>query len=785
MEDKFRVQKKMYESKLSALKRKISSVENEEHPRPPNRERRNNTHHLTSSASEHSSTPDIVNRSAINVNDSAMRSKEDMGLFDDYDDASAVINPLTRAAMDSLNLETVDENALTLRHVEDMFEREIFCFGKITTMKQVCNFTPGNVFEASCHRGVVFASAHEQGFKSSLITAVKGVTSITRRPTMLVAGLNHDPTKEMTGKMEQILESFNIKTRFLSNANGGWERFKNNKDEVDKFKAGKLLIVTPGYAMERTSILEEIDARNAMVILDESDNIFRKDPSMWAPDSKEANFVNLIKDPQRPDSRVTTVILISATHLSDFHIWKRFDVPKLYISASMDHLRDRGFTTHADMQHFQDVGLDEINASTKYGINTPAFEMLMHDFKTCPGRRKLMLIASSPYVNAEEKCTLFTQAYAVLEMDPEALIIVHYSGKCFFVYSDGKGRKQNVEMTERKMNTPGASQRKAKKVKTIEKALRHLEKRYCVNASGQPRHTNEAGPSNRPVRPVAENEVDRRFIVIGYNALTRSTSPRTSTIVPTHTFTAMSRSRNAADVRQTTMRPAGKTTEVRRANGHGKVKVVTPKEDWDMVCALYGFQEAIAEESLRNPDFDFETYEEYSIAAEPVVKSTRSMAPPQMRMRPSWNYKATDVEEEEARARKEAERREMEERRRVFMANDRKEDASAATYSGKNDNEYIEEVDVIDTNNEINNEEIKSKNAHQQITVMRAMYEESDDLSKDIILRELHAKRNNIAIIVKSQHNIYERLRKKGYIMQKGFGTYSITEKGRSFVLSV
>lgn len=759
--------KKMYEKKIASLVKKMKNGE----PVHPSKKKKVN--HTTSSDPpndfiQHQNIVADTNLSSNNIMDGssdAVGSDRHLGLFDDYE-TPPTANPLTQAVMNSLSLEQVDESVFTLKHVEDMFEKQIYCFGKLTTMEQVCNFTAGNVFDTARHKGVIFASAHEQGFKSSLIAALMGVSSITRRPTLLIAGLAHDQTKEMTSKMEQILESFNIKSRFLSNAEGGWERFKNDQDAVDQFKQGKLLIVTPGYAMARATILDEIDATNAMVILDESDNILKKDPSMWTPGSKEDSFGKLISNPQDINSRVSSVVLISATHLADFHIWKHYTVPKLYISASMDLLRDRGYTTHADMQQFQDVDMKDINVSTKYGIETPAFKMLMHDFKTCPGRRKLMLVASSPFVNSDNKCTLFTQADAILDQDEEALIIIHFSGKCFFACKDKDkdGKKHFVEMISICHDYLKPSKKKEKRVKTIEKALLHLEKRYCGQETNPNRDA--AGPSNRPV-PLPIPARDRRFIVIGYNALARSTSPRTATIVPTHTFVAMGKGRNAADVRQTTMRPAGKTTEVRRANGHDKVKVVTPKEDWDMVCALYGFQELIADESMRNPNFDFEKYEEYSIAAEPVVKSTRSMAPPQIRMMPAWNYKATAVEEEEARARKEAERREMEERRRIFIL----ENISSAE---------VETAEPTTPGDEDKNEKYVTGTINENaIKLLKALLVEGPVRVKGEL--SLFAKERGIDL--QSGHRkIVFNLRRSGLITPADGEFVSLTPKGVDFI---
>ena len=590
--------------------------------------------------------------------------QEDPGLFEDTDPP-----PASRPATTMLRLPVVSSE-LTLDDVNAVFDRRVANLGGMTSLRDLCNFDPEIVLEMFTHRGAAFATAMEQSQKSHLLVALAALASMKRRPCVLVVGQPHASTSELEVKMRDTLESMGIATSFLSNAQGGWNKLKADPARMAEFHSGHRVLVTPGYAMARTSLIEEVDARDVLVLLDESDVVFARDS--WAPGTKEADFARLIGRPQEDGARVTGVVLVSATHIADYHLWRKAmpDVPKLFGSVDLELLRRRGFTTHHEMDLMDTVTREDAQKHTQYGLRTRGFRRLMEDFKTCGGTKKLMLVASCPRVNVGE-ATLFTQGEEVQRMDPEALVVVHYSGRCFF-------RVRNKWEEMKTWNRSGATEtaRKPRRVKAIGTAFKLLQQRYC----------------RRQGR-------DRRFVGVGYNALARSMSARTGDMVPTHMFALLGKGRHSADVRQTLMRPAGRSTGVRVANGHGNVKVVTPEEDWELVTALYGFQESIAEEMASNPDFDFESHRHYDISAAPVVRSRRKHVRPKMRLADNWKVNATPEEVRRYEDERNRKRREREERFRCT-------DTSSASASAPLEEEDEEEdKDVENAEDVVEDEE--------------------------------------------------------------------------------
>jgi len=205
----------------------------------------------------------------------------------------------------------------------------------------------------------------------------------------------------------------------------------------------------------------------------------------------------------------------------------------------------------------------------------------------------------------------------VLALDPEAVVLVHYSGHTFLVAKKHATSRRRRGGGTIKIKTVEMQTASRKPVKILQDALKMVQRRFCI-APG----------------------VDRRIVVVGYNALARTTSTRTDDMVPTHMFTLMGKGRNSADVRQTIMRPGGKTTEVRHANGHGNVKVVTPEDDWELVTAMYGFQMLIAEGLQEDPSWDWEAAS-FPISAHGVVSSNRKHARPAVKLNPKWKTDAT------------------------------------------------------------------------------------------------------------------------------------------------
>ena len=568
------------------------------------------------------------------------------GVFDYVEDPApfdAIMKQLTTRIVAEYRLPPVLE--LTLGDVQRLFDRKVTWMGQDTTLGELCNFGPEDVLEAFRHRGVAFAMAMEQSQKSFLLVALAALASMVKRPCVVLVGLAHPCTKDLEGKMAGTLAGFGISTRFLSNAQGGWNKFLADDHALSEFHSGHCVVITPGYAMARSTFINELEAQNVLMLLDEGDALMGRDS--WNAGMKEYELASVIGKPHAQDSRVTGVVSVSATHLADFHLWSKAmpEVPRCFISVSLEVLKQRGFTTHEDMDLVHTVSMKDAKADTMYGLETPGFRYLMDDFKTCPGTKKLLLVASSPYVNAGN-ATLFKQADEVLRQDPDALVVVHNSGKCYLKHKDNLELETGVEITKRNPAAHSEDDKmKRKKVKSVSEALKILQLHYCCTQS-----------SDQPYR-------DRRFVVVGYNALARSTSVRTGDMVPTHMFALMGKGKDSAVTRQTLMRPAGKTTLVRHTNGHRNVKVVTTEEDWETVTSMYGFSEYVGKEANNNPDFDFESHHDYPIGATAVVESTRKHFPRSYKTTKVMKVNATEEEKEAYERELALKRRERLERR--------------------------------------------------------------------------------------------------------------------------
>jgi hypothetical protein len=476
---------------------------------------------------------------------------------------------------------------------------------------------------------------------------------------MMIAGLTKPGTFELTMKMASTLrESFGVETTFCDGQISSYKRMTSNEVK-QQFLCGKHFIVMPSYAQHRAEYLNEVDAKKVLVLMDESDVVMKR--IEWAPNSKEAKLIEIIGRPHEDSSRVTGVVNVSATHMGDMYLWKRVmgNVPQDSVFVPPDLLKSRGFTTQDEMTLFSSrVSQDDAKPPKQYGFESRGFKDLMQDFKTCSGRRKLMMVASCPRVSAGAS-TLYTQARRVLQddMDPQAIVMVHHSGKCVALLRDQNGTIIEKHMRKRQVLNAGSitSPRRVRivNITTAGEALTKLENMYC------------------------QNGVDRRFIAIGYNAFARTASVRTSTMVITHMFAFLTKGRHSADVRQTLMRPAGRTTNVRKENNGGvetHVKVVTPMEDWHMVTELYKFQVWLAEKRMEDPSFDM-VNALCPLEYDPVVASNRSHAPNTMKFRPEWRVDATRRERRVAASERKNEQREREtEREAERLMADRNDD---------------------------------------------------------------------------------------------------------------
>jgi len=232
-------------------------------------------------------------------------------------------------------------------------------------LRLLCNFDAEAIYIAYRRRGVVFATSMEQSQKTIFLAVLALLSMMMERPCTIIAGLSLSSTGDLENKMAETLAGMGVKTELLSNAEGMWRRFKGDDMRVDEFLTGRRVVVTPSYyAMARTEFLDEVDARNMLMLLDESDNAFSRDH--FRPGSKEETFAAMIGRPHEPDSRVTGLVLVSATHLADFHLWcKAFaDVPRHFIAMDIELLRARGYTTHREMDLFDAVNVSGLQPET-------------------------------------------------------------------------------------------------------------------------------------------------------------------------------------------------------------------------------------------------------------------------------------------------------------------------------------------------------------------------------------------------------------------------------------
>ena len=87
--------------------------------------------------------------------------------------------------------------------------------------------------------------------------------------------------------------------------------------------------------------------------------------------------MNLIGAPHRESSRVSSVVLMSATHFVHVHdnhyLRERMnDVPVRYLEADLGLLQERGFTTDLDMTLVDTVALKDHTKPTEYGLRSRA-----------------------------------------------------------------------------------------------------------------------------------------------------------------------------------------------------------------------------------------------------------------------------------------------------------------------------------------------------------------------------------------------------------------------------
>jgi len=412
-----------------------------------------------------------------------------------------------------------DENEMDVGAlVEDMMDNPFEWHGVTKKLRNHVNFDSQAILNAFTFRGAVFAFSMEQSEKTLFEMILAGLASLVGRPCILVAGLKHPSTAELTAKMQQKLEQvFGVTTYFMSNAEKPYMKMIGDEEFKSAFLRGKRLVVMPAYAQHRTQFLNALNARNVLTLLDESDEVIKR--TGWTESAKEARFVDIVGRPHEDTSRVTGVVLVSATHMSDMHVWTNHlkDVPQHSVFVDPAVLKARGFTTQDDMTLFSSrVTHIDAKPYRQHGVLSEGFKDLMADFKSCPGRRKLMMVASCPRVAAGES-TLYTQARRILgegdgedeedaedlarDMDPHAIVLVHHSGKSAGLWrAPAEQGGQIVKKELKKRNAKG----RVVNVGTAGEALSMLENWHC---GGQ----RLPSPDGASTSSAAVSDTDRRL----------------------------------------------------------------------------------------------------------------------------------------------------------------------------------------------------------------------------------------------------------------------------------
>jgi len=316
-------------------------------------------------------------------------------------------------------------------------------------------------------------------------------------------------------------------------------------------------------------------------------------------------------------------------------------------------------------------------------------------------------------------------------------------------------------------------------VDTPEAALGMVQRLFCY-------------PSSSTTR--GQRFIDRRFIVVAYNAACRSASMRLLDMVATHIFASLGKGKTSSDVRQTIMRPAGKCTDVRRANGHDKVKVVTTEEDWNMVCALYTFDRETGRNMQNDPDYDFTKRKDYTIAVQPVLESRRKHVQPGVRLACDWGIESTPEERALVESVRAQERNERLNFRRVhtvqepmiFDDNDDEDDDEEAGESSCSSEDDVDTKDdepfVVKDNAELeyyDNDDNDATTTFDDIVVhtLRALRDAGQPMSLAELLQVLPRK---VADDVQARHRRpYTMMRRNGWIAYDNDArVWSITREG-------
>ena len=395
---------------------------------------------------------------------------------------------------------------------------------------------------------------------------------------------------EVAEKLKEILKSFGMDVECLRGVGKQWEALDADAYKKARFLAGGLVLVIQAHHAALNlcaDLLEANGVHGAVVILDEADNFFsnswKKEGAAHSSDfdlTKAEQALSRIVGtvPLGTGSRARSFLMVSATHLATKKWLGDLERDYRVFVADLEALKRKGYALERHLKPMWFVEPAEVTFKTDYGFDHPKMKAFFADVRE-PGPGKtgvLALVATSPRVFAAGMNSFNQAAETVTSRVPNGVAIV-VCGQGVFVASretqpeaGGPDSKDGCPLGFQRMfqtvalgtlHAHGA--REVVVVKRVHDAIKQIDRTYGL------------------ARPV---------IVFGYNLVGRSFSCRSSNRVLTHLAVVLQKGKTTADLRQTFMRGAGLTLDVRERNGFGDgVRLLCVKEDYEVIMEMFNF----------------------------------------------------------------------------------------------------------------------------------------------------------------------------------------------------
>ncbi|CAK0778104.1 hypothetical protein CVIRNUC_004565 [Coccomyxa viridis] len=374
-----------------------------------------------------------------------------------------------------------------------------------------------------------------------------------------------------------------------------WKFTRIDKGAIKKGCIVPVLQASKAVLRNLNEFSAEVDLSGINLIIDEADNVWSTfvDTNTFMPLQREGELYDLLGQHPLQNSRVRTISLVSAT-IAPIQWWTQMWhlKPQKFI-ADDQMLLEKGF---ADELHLKPVypmlKSGDIKANKNYGWDHPSFKRVFDEFHADIRPGRLMMVATTPRVNAGDN-TVFHQAEMTLaDRCPDAACLVVHGGGINLLY-------RNADDPEA-AHGYGVHLKKNFDVKEVGAAIAFIDASWGLQVP---------------------------IIVFGYHCVGRSKSIRSDKRVITHLIVALQSGKSAPDLKQTIMRFGGFTANVRRENGFTDgVMFLGVQEDLLLFLQYYDFQKA----ALAKGD-DWMSAE-YPQRFGPVVQSARKHAKKSLRL---------------------------------------------------------------------------------------------------------------------------------------------------------